>query len=94
MPWRPARRGHREPPGPRRAGRHGIVPDADAREEDRKVSGRAFAAITIGAVAGGALGLLLGVVSGADNPFTYMAIGIAVGAGASLAYPGARGGGG
>jgi uncharacterized membrane protein len=48
------------------------------------------AAITVGAVVGGALGLLLGLVSAADNPFTYMAIGIAVGAAASLAFPGAR----
>ena len=45
---------------------------------------KTIAAIIIGATIGGGLGLLIGLISGAGNPFTYMAIGIAVGAGASI----------
>ena len=51
---------------------------------------RTIAAIVVGALVGGGLGLLIGLVSGAGNPFVYMAIGIAVGGGAYLAI---RGGG-
>lgn len=48
---------------------------------------RYIATITIGALVGGLLGLLVGLfLPGLENPFTYMAIGIAVGAGVSLAF--------
>ena len=48
--------------------------------------GRAAARIVIGALVGGGLGLLLGLLMGAANLFVYVDIGIAVGAGAFLAF--------
>ena len=56
--------------------------------DSQKVS-RGIATITIGVLVGGGLGLLVGfLLPGLDNPFVYMAIGIAVGAGASIAFRG------
>lgn len=48
-------------------------------------------AILIGAVVGGVLGLLIGLVLRAENPFIYMGIGIAVGAGVAGGYLAVRG---
>jgi len=50
---------------------------------------KALTSITVGAVVGGLLGFLIGLVT-MDNPFTAMAVGIAVGAGASSAVGAAR----
>ena len=47
--------------------------------------GRAAARTVIGALVGGGLGLLLGVLVSEGNPLVYVSIGVAVGAGASLA---------
>jgi hypothetical protein len=50
---------------------------------------RTVAKIVVGALVGGVLGLLAGfLLPGVGNPFTYASIGIAVGAGASLAFGG------
>lgn len=51
---------------------------------------RTIASIVAGALIGGGIGLIAGSVGGADNPFYIMAVGIAVGAGGSLAWDAAR----
>jgi len=51
---------------------------------------RAIASIVVGALIGGGVGLIVGSVGGVDNPFYIMAVGIAVGAGGSLAWDAAR----
>ena len=47
---------------------------------------RSVAAITVGAIVGGVIGLVVGLLIGVDNPFVYMGIGIAVGAGMSIPF--------
>ncbi len=51
---------------------------------------RTIALIVVGALIGGRVGLIAGLVGGVDNPFYIMAVGIAVGAGGSLAWGAAR----
>ena len=46
-----------------------------------------IALIVVGALVGGGVGLIVG---GVDNPFYIMAVGIAVGAGGSVAWGAAR----
>ena len=52
---------------------------------------KGIAAITIGALVGGVIGLAAGLVIGADNPFVYTGIGIALGAAMATPFI-ARGG--
>lgn len=52
---------------------------------------RNVAAITIGGIVGGAIGLVAGLVVRAGNPFLYAGIGIALGAALAIPFV-ARGG--
>ena len=47
---------------------------------------RSVAIITVGAISGGILGLVIGLLAGAGNPFSYAAIGIGIGAAISIPF--------
>lgn len=53
---------------------------------------RSVAIITVGAVVGGMLGLVAGLLAGAGNPFFWAAVGIALGAAVTIPLL-SRGGG-
>ena len=47
---------------------------------------KSVAIITVGAITGGVIGLVLGLLLSASNPFVYMGLGIALGAAGSIPF--------